>query len=144
MERERRYISLLLAFIAAVTLVSGSVRGAQSGADIVRYLLSLNLAHVVSDMSDTIMLVAVALVSGTCAILIAPYHGARVYRPIHNKRVVGNRNGNARPRPGGAFADGAQTYAPGLDDRLAPRRSHAPRSAVAKTSDREKTPQGVR
>jgi len=142
MERERRYISLLLAFVAAVTLVSGSARGAQSGADIVRYLLSLNLAHVVSDMSDTIMLAAVALVSGTCAILIAPYHGARVYRPLHSDRAAGNRNSSVWP--GGAVPDGAQTYAPSRDDRLAPRKSHAPTSAAAKTSDHEKTPQGVR
>jgi hypothetical protein len=142
MERERRYISLLLAFVAAVTLLSGSVRGAQSGADIVRYLLSLNLAHVVADMSDTIMLAAVAMVSGTCAILIAPYHGARVYRPVHSNRAGGNRNSSIWP--GGAFPDGAQTHAPRRDDRHTLRRSHAPTSAAAKTSDREKTPQGVR
>ena len=142
MERERRYLSLLLAFVAAVTLVSGSVRAAQSGPDIVRYLLSLNLAHAVSDMSGAIMLVVVALVSGTCAILIAPYPGVKVYRIVQTSHQMGHRNDKVRLRR--AFPDAAQTHAPRRDDQHAPRKSHAPTPAAATANGREKAPQGVR
>lgn len=142
MERERRYLSMLLAFVAAVMLVAGSVRAAQSGPDMMRFLLSLNLAQVVSDMRDTIMLAAVALVTGTCAILIAPYPGARVYRTIPNNQQVGNRDFNVRLSRD--FPDAAQTYAPRRDNQHTPRGPHTPTPTAAATNDREKTPQGVR
>lgn len=145
MERERRYLSMLLAFVAAVMLVAGGVRAAQSGPDLMRFLLSLNLAQVVSDMRDTIMLAAVALVTGTCAILIAPYPGVKLYRTVPNNQQVGDRDFNVRLSRD--FPDAAQKYAPRRDNQHnqhTPRGPHTPTPTAAATNDREKAPQGVR
>jgi hypothetical protein len=89
MDRQRRYLAWLLALIAATALLCAGIRGAQVAPDALRQLVLFKLAPYVMDMRDTLVLAGIALLAGTCAILIAPQRTIMIYRIISDKHEKG-------------------------------------------------------
>lgn len=137
----RRYLSRFLALVAAVALIDGSFHGAQTGTEFVGQFLVYNPGFVTSELRDTITLVAVALVTGTCAIVIAPHPERRVYTIDHDTRRMGARGYTIHASGPSPHSSASMRYAQGhlRDDRQAPRKSHAPGQTTSKTTHREHT-----
>jgi len=91
MERQRRYLEWLFALVAATALMFAGIRGAQVGLDALRQLTLFKVAPFAADMRDTLLLAGIAILAGTCAILIAPQRVTMVYRIVsdrHEKGIV--------------------------------------------------------
>ena len=86
MEMLRRSISWSFALIAAISLTLAGIWGAQVALVALRRLMRLNLTLFVSDVRATIVLAGVALLAGTCAILVAPPRTI-----VLNKTIVRNQ-----------------------------------------------------
>jgi len=89
MERQRRYLAWLFAVVAATTLMFAGIRGAQVGLDALRQLTLFKVAPFATDMRDTLALAGIAILAGTCAILIAPRRMTMIYRIVSNKHEKG-------------------------------------------------------
>jgi len=91
MERQRRYLEWLFALVAATALMFAGIRGAQVGLDALRQLTLFKVAPFAADLRDTLLLAGIAILAGTCAILIAPQRVTMVYRIVsdrHEKGIV--------------------------------------------------------
>ena len=91
MERQRRYLEWLFALVAATALMFAGIRGAQVGLDALRQLTLFKVAPFAADLRDTLLLAGIAILAGTCAILIAPQRVTLVYRIVsnrHEKEIV--------------------------------------------------------
>jgi len=89
MERQRRYLEWLFALVAATALMFAGIRGAQVGLDALRQLTLFKVAPFAADMRDTLLLAGIAILAGTCAILIAPQRVTLVYRIVSNRHEKG-------------------------------------------------------
>lgn len=155
MVRLRRYLSRFLALVTALAVIYASVLAALAGTAVVSQLQDNNLALAISDLGNTIMLAAFALVVGTCAIFIAPHPGVRVYRLIRDKRRVGARGYTIRVINAYPHSAPMSTYGGyggyARNDRHAPRESYPPARTTSQTTRtthrkkaREKVPQASR
>jgi hypothetical protein len=97
MERQRRYLAWLFAVAAATALMFAGIRGAQVGLDALRQLTLFKVASFATDMRDTLVLAAIAILVGTCAILIAPQHMTMVYRIVSDKHEKGIKVRDVQP-----------------------------------------------
>jgi len=89
MERQRRYLEWLFALVAATALMFAGIRGAQVGLDALRQLTLFKVAPFAADLRDTLLLAGIAILAGTCAILIAPQRVTLVYRIVSNRHEKG-------------------------------------------------------
>ncbi len=89
MERQRRYLAWLCAVVAATALMFAGMRGAQVGLDALRQLTLFKVAPFATDIGDTLVLAGIAILAGTCAILIAPRRVSIVYRIVSDKHEKG-------------------------------------------------------
>ncbi len=89
MERQRRYLAWLFALVAAISLLFAGIRGAQVALDALRQLMLFKVTPFATEMRDTLVLAGIALLAGTCAILIAPRRVTIVYRIISDKHEKG-------------------------------------------------------
>jgi hypothetical protein len=89
MERQRRYLEWLFALVAATALMFAGIRGAQVGLDALRQLTLFKVTPFAADMRDTLLLAGIAILAGTCAILIAPQRVTLVYRIVSNRHEKG-------------------------------------------------------
>jgi len=89
MERQRRYLEWLFALVAATALMFAGIRGAQVGLDALRQLTLFKVAPFAADLRDTLLLAGIAILAGTCAILIAPQRVTMVYRIVSNRHEKG-------------------------------------------------------
>ena len=89
MERQRRYLAWLFAIAAATLLMFAGIRGAQGGLDALRQLSLFKVAPFATDIGDTLALAGIAILAGTCAILIAPRRVSIVYRIVSDKHEKG-------------------------------------------------------
>ncbi|HEU4782776.1 MAG TPA: hypothetical protein VFS83_05500 [Ktedonobacterales bacterium] len=89
MERQRRYLAWLFAVAAATALMFAGIRGAQVGLDALRQLTLFKVAPFATDMGDTLVLAGIAVLAGTCAILIAPRRVTMVYRIVSDRHEKG-------------------------------------------------------
>ena len=89
MERQRRYLAWLFALVAVTTLMFAGIRGAQVALDALRQLTLFKLAPFATDVRDTLVLAGIAILTGTCAILIAPRRVTMVYRIVSDKHEKG-------------------------------------------------------
>lgn len=97
MERQRRYLAWLFALVAATALLFAGIRGAQVALDAVRQLMLFKVTPFATDMRDTLILAGIALLAGTCAILIAPQRVTIVYRIVSDKHEKGTDVRDVRP-----------------------------------------------
>ena len=97
MERQRRYLAWLFAVAAATALMFAGIRGAQGGLDALRQLTLFKLAPFATDMRDSLALAGIAILVGTCAILIAPWRVSIVYRIVSNKHEKGIKVRDVQP-----------------------------------------------
>lgn len=97
MERQRRYLAWLCAVAAATALMFAGMRGAQDGLDALRQLTLFKVAPFATDMRDTLALAGIAILAGTCAILIAPRRVSIVYRIVSDKRKKGIKVRDVQP-----------------------------------------------
>ncbi len=94
MEMLRRSMSWSFALIAAISLMLAGIWGAQVAQVALKRLMLLNLTFFVADVRATLMLAGVAVLAGTCAILVAPPRAIVIKRTIvRNER---QRGGAAR------------------------------------------------
>lgn len=89
MERQRRYLAWLFALVAAISLLFAGIRGAQVALDALRQLMLFKVTPFATEMRDTLVLAGIALLAGTCAILIAPQRVTIVYRIVSDKHEKG-------------------------------------------------------
>jgi hypothetical protein len=89
MERQRRYLAWLFAVVAATALMFAGMRGAQVGLDALRQLTLFKVAPFATDIGDTLLLAGIAILAGTCAILITPRRVSIVYRIVSDKHEKG-------------------------------------------------------
>ncbi|HEY1389656.1 MAG TPA: hypothetical protein VGF38_14030 [Ktedonobacterales bacterium] len=89
MERQRRYLAWLFAVVAATALMFAGMRGAEVGLDALRQLTLFKVAPFATDIGDTLVLAGIAILAGTCAILIAPRRVTMVYRIVSDKHEKG-------------------------------------------------------
>lgn len=89
MERQRRYLAWVFAVVAATALMFAGIRGAQVGLDALRQLTLFKVGPFATDMRDTLVLAVIAVLAGTCAILIAPRRVSIVYRIVSDKHEKG-------------------------------------------------------
>lgn len=89
MERQRRYLAWLFALVAATSLLFAGIRGAQVALDALRQLTLFKITPFATDMRDTLVLAGIALLAGTCAILIAPQHVTMIYRIVSDRHEKG-------------------------------------------------------
>jgi hypothetical protein len=82
MEMLRRSMSWSFALIAAISLTLAGIWGAQVALVALRRLMLFNFTLFVADVRATIMLAAVAVLAGTCAILTAPPRAIVIKRTI--------------------------------------------------------------
>lgn len=97
MERQRRYLAWLFAVVAATALMFAGIRGAQVGLDALRQLTLFKVAPFATDMRDTLVLAGIAILAGTCAILIAPRRVTMVYRIVSDKHEKGIEVRDVKP-----------------------------------------------
>jgi len=97
MERQRRYLAWLFALVAATSLLFAGIRGAQVALDALRQLTLFKITPFATDMRDTLVLAGIALLAGTCAILIAPQRVTMVYRIISDRHEKGIAVRDAQP-----------------------------------------------
>ena len=97
MERQRRYLAWLFAVVAATTLMFAGICGAQVGLDALRQLTLFKVAPFATDMRDTLALAGIAILAGTCAILIAPWRVSMVYRIVSDKHEKGIKVRDVQP-----------------------------------------------
>jgi hypothetical protein len=100
MDGQRRFLSWSLALLTAVSLMFAGIRAAQSGLDALKQLTLFNLTLFATDMRDTAVLAGIALLAGTCAILIAPWRATIAYRITSNSQRKGVRVRDADLQPG--------------------------------------------
>lgn len=89
MERQRRYLAWLFAVVAATALLFAGIRGAQVALDALRQLALFKITPFATDIGDTLLLAGIAILAGTCAILIAPQRVTMVYRIVSDKHEKG-------------------------------------------------------
>ncbi|HEY7341566.1 MAG TPA: hypothetical protein VH591_11840 [Ktedonobacterales bacterium] len=89
MERQRRYLAWLFALVAATALMFAGIRGAQVALDALRQLTLFKVTPFATDIRDTLLLAGIAILAGTCAILIAPRRVTMVYRIVSDKHEKG-------------------------------------------------------
>ena len=82
MEMLRRSMSWSFALIAAISLMLAGIWGAQVALVALRRLMLLNLTLFVADVRATLVLAGVAVLAGTCAILVAPPRAIVIKRTI--------------------------------------------------------------
>jgi hypothetical protein len=97
MERQRRYLAWLCAVAAAIALMFAGIRGAQVGLDALRQHTLFKVAPFATDMGDTLVLAGIAVLAGTCAILIAPRRVSIAYRIVSNKHEKGIKVRDVQP-----------------------------------------------
>ena len=97
MERQRRYLAWLCAVAAAAALIFAGIRGAQVGLDALRQLTLFKVAPFATDMRDTLALAGIAILAGTCAILIAPWRVSIAYRIVSDKHEKGIKVRDVQP-----------------------------------------------
>ena len=97
MERQRRYLAWLCAVAAATALMFAGIRSAQVGLDALRQLTLFKVAPFATDMRDTLALAGIAILAGTCAILIAPWRVSIAYRIVSDKHEKGIKVRDVQP-----------------------------------------------
>src|SRR5689334_12019539 len=73
------------------------IRGAQVGLDALRQLTLFKVAPFATDMRDTLALAGIAILVGTCAILVAPWRESIVFRIVSNKHEKGIKVRDMQP-----------------------------------------------
>jgi hypothetical protein len=96
-QRQRNYLTWLFAVVAATALMFAGIRGAQVGLDALRQLTLFKVAPFVVDMRDTLVLASIAILAGTCAILIAPRRVSMIYQIVSDKHEKGVKVRDVQP-----------------------------------------------
>lgn len=146
MEMLRLYVSRSFALAAAIVLIAASVRAAQAGTEILNQMLSFDEPSAIAGLREVLLLAAIALATGMCAILIAPRAAVGKYKIaggkiVHDIRQVDTRDGTARSSNDSSMLSvEMDTSMPA--ERLMPR-AHMSASASASSPPREKvSPRG--
>jgi hypothetical protein len=90
MDKPRRYVYRLLMLVATVALIFAGIQAAYAAPDALRNLTVLNLGLFVADIRGTVLLAAIALVTGTIAFVAAPHFasgGVEFVPDEHWKRI---------------------------------------------------------
>lgn len=108
MDLLRRYVSWSLALAAAIVLIAASARAAQAGTEVLNGLLSLDTSSDIPALREVLLLAAIALATGICAILIAPRSAAGRYKTVGGRIVHDMRQGESS---GGTTQSGHDGFA---------------------------------